>query len=259
MPRVNDANVSSFEGAMSRIRKGQVAPFLPRAEFRERFYRSYFDPAFDVELQAMAVLRLETKTALGSDYRGGPGHYLRSVTVIATESLSKRFPRVTALDRLSVDVGPGVTGLVGAMGGLGGFFPPLLLGFSRDRLGVIWPGFILLAAVSAGLWVLNARVFDAYPPDTTLDLATIYQDLLHRGQLAAYEVQQRCSRLPAPVGNNIATPPMVQIWVIPCHLLLASRNVPYCRVAPAHPRKAAPSFAHTSGWPMPELRSPASG
>jgi hypothetical protein len=34
---------------MPRIRKGQVAPFLPRAEFRERFYRSYFDPAFDAE------------------------------------------------------------------------------------------------------------------------------------------------------------------------------------------------------------------
>src|SRR5207245_3899712 len=31
--------------------------------------------------------------------------------------------------------------------------------FSRDRLGVIWPGFVLLAAVSAGLWMLNARVF----------------------------------------------------------------------------------------------------
>ena len=39
-----------------------------------------------------------------------------------------------------------VTGLVGAMGGLGGFFPPLLLGFFRDRLGVPWPGFVLLAA-----------------------------------------------------------------------------------------------------------------
>ena len=39
-----------------------------------------------------------------------------------------------------------VTGLVGAMGGLGGFFPPLLLGFFRDRLGVVWPGFVLLAA-----------------------------------------------------------------------------------------------------------------
>ena len=38
-----------------------------------------------------------------------------------------------------------VTGLVGALGGLGGFFPPLLLGVFRDRLGVIWPGFLLLS------------------------------------------------------------------------------------------------------------------
>src|SRR5262249_21265151 len=52
-----------------------------------------------------------------------------------------------------------VTGLVGAMGGLGGFFPPLLLGFFRDRFGVIWSGFVLLAAVSGALWKLNARVF----------------------------------------------------------------------------------------------------
>src|SRR5262245_29490729 len=52
-----------------------------------------------------------------------------------------------------------LTGLFGAMGGLGGFFPPLLLGFFRDRFGVIWPGFVLLAAVSAGLWKLNARLF----------------------------------------------------------------------------------------------------
>lgn len=36
--------------------------------------------------------------------------------MIATESLSKRFPRVTALDRLSLDIGPGVTGLVGSNG-----------------------------------------------------------------------------------------------------------------------------------------------
>ncbi len=33
-----------------------------------------------------------------------------------------------------------VTGLVGAMGGLGGFFPPLLLGVFRDRMGTVWPG-----------------------------------------------------------------------------------------------------------------------
>ncbi|MFI6505219.1 ABC transporter ATP-binding protein [Nonomuraea typhae] len=36
--------------------------------------------------------------------------------ILATEGLTKRFPTVTALDRLTVDVGTGVTGLVGANG-----------------------------------------------------------------------------------------------------------------------------------------------
>ena len=52
-----------------------------------------------------------------------------------------------------------VTGLVGAMGGLGGFFPPLLLGFFRDHLHNVWPGFALLAFLSAVLWRTNAAVF----------------------------------------------------------------------------------------------------
>jgi NNP family nitrate/nitrite transporter-like MFS transporter len=52
-----------------------------------------------------------------------------------------------------------VTGLVGAMGGLGGFFPPLLLGVFRDRLGVVWPGFALLALTAFVLARVNARVF----------------------------------------------------------------------------------------------------
>ncbi len=52
------------------------------------------------------------------------------VTVIATESLSKRFPRVTALDRLSLDVGPGVTGLVGANGAGKSTMIKILLGLS---------------------------------------------------------------------------------------------------------------------------------
>lgn len=52
-----------------------------------------------------------------------------------------------------------VTGLVSAMGGLGGFFPPLLLGFFRDRFGAPWPGFILLAVVAFVLWRLNAHFF----------------------------------------------------------------------------------------------------
>lgn len=52
-----------------------------------------------------------------------------------------------------------VTGLVGAMGGLGGFFPPLVLGAFRDSLGAVWPGFFLLAATSGGLWLVNRNVF----------------------------------------------------------------------------------------------------
>lgn len=52
-----------------------------------------------------------------------------------------------------------VTGLVGAMGGLGGFFPPLLLGYFRDRLHTVWPGFALLALLSLILWRANAAVF----------------------------------------------------------------------------------------------------
>jgi MFS transporter, NNP family, nitrate/nitrite transporter len=39
-----------------------------------------------------------------------------------------------------------VTGLVGAAGGLGGFFPPLLLGFVRQETGSFLIGFILLGA-----------------------------------------------------------------------------------------------------------------
>jgi NNP family nitrate/nitrite transporter-like MFS transporter len=52
-----------------------------------------------------------------------------------------------------------VTGLVGAMGGLGGFFPPLLLGVLRERLGIIWPGFVLLALTSIALGIVNGRAF----------------------------------------------------------------------------------------------------
>ena len=52
-----------------------------------------------------------------------------------------------------------VSGLVGALGGLGGFFPPLLLGVFRERAGVVWPGFGLLALTSIGLWQVNRSLF----------------------------------------------------------------------------------------------------
>jgi len=52
-----------------------------------------------------------------------------------------------------------VTGLVGALGGLGGFFPPLLLGVFRDQLGAIWPGFLILSLTALTLRIANERVF----------------------------------------------------------------------------------------------------
>ena len=41
-----------------------------------------------------------------------------------------------------------VTGLVGAAGGLGGFFPPLVLGALKQQTGSYAPGFVCLAAFS---------------------------------------------------------------------------------------------------------------
>ena len=65
----------------------------------------------------------------------------------------ERFPRDTGT----------VTGLVGALGGLGGFFPPLLLGVFRDTLGVLWPGFLFLSMAALALRFANQRIF--HPAD----------------------------------------------------------------------------------------------
>ena len=61
------------------------------------------------------------------------------------------------------DVGT-VTGLVGAAGGLGGFFPPLVLGYCRDHLGTYNFGFYCLAAFAiACLLVLYITVRERQP------------------------------------------------------------------------------------------------
>jgi MFS transporter, NNP family, nitrate/nitrite transporter len=51
-----------------------------------------------------------------------------------------------------------VTGLVGAAGGLGGFFPPLLLGFVKQQTGSFTIGFILLGAFALGCLAVLLRV-----------------------------------------------------------------------------------------------------
>ena len=47
-----------------------------------------------------------------------------------------------------------VTGLVGAAGGLGGFFPPLVIGAVSQASGTFAPGFILLSVFSAGCFLV---------------------------------------------------------------------------------------------------------
>ena len=49
-----------------------------------------------------------------------------------------------------------VTGVVGAAGGLGGFFPPLVMALVKAETGSYWLGFVLMAAVAgAALLVLR--------------------------------------------------------------------------------------------------------
>jgi NNP family nitrate/nitrite transporter-like MFS transporter len=52
-----------------------------------------------------------------------------------------------------------VTGLVGAFGGLGGFFPPLELGIVKDATGSYTIGFVLLSAFSIMCLAVNYFVF----------------------------------------------------------------------------------------------------
>jgi NDP-sugar pyrophosphorylase family protein len=51
-----------------------------------------------------------------------------------------------------------------------------------------------------GLGVLSSRAFDPYPPDTKLDLAVVYQELLARDQLAGYEVYERFYEIGSVAG-----------------------------------------------------------
>jgi NNP family nitrate/nitrite transporter-like MFS transporter len=60
------------------------------------------------------------------------------------------------------DVGV-VTGLVGALGGLGGFFPPLVLGILKQSTGGYTPGFVLLAAFAVAALVVNLLTFVRQP------------------------------------------------------------------------------------------------
>jgi MFS transporter, NNP family, nitrate/nitrite transporter len=66
-----------------------------------------------------------------------------------------------------------VTGLVGAFGGLGGFFPPLVLGVLRDATGAYTWGFVFLALFALLCLTINYFVFLKPDRPATLTTATV--------------------------------------------------------------------------------------
>ena len=62
-----------------------------------------------------------------------------------------------------------VTGVVGAAGGLGGFFPPLVMGTVRDATGSYAIGFALLAIFAAGCLAVNLMVLRKRPSGASLE------------------------------------------------------------------------------------------
>jgi ABC-2 type transport system ATP-binding protein len=91
------------------------------------------------------------------------------VTVIATQGLTKRYPRVTALDRLTMDITPGVTGLVGANGAGKSTLIKILLGLAPASEGTASVLGMDVATDGAGI---RERVgympeHDCLPPDVS--------------------------------------------------------------------------------------------
>ncbi len=54
--------------------------------------------------------------------------------------------------------------------------------------------------IDYGLGVLSSKVLEAYPLETVIDLANIYQDLVARDELAGLEVDQRFYEVGSPAG-----------------------------------------------------------
>ncbi len=91
------------------------------------------------------------------------------MNVIATDGLGKRFPEVTALDRLTVGIAPGVTGLVGANGAGKSTLIKILLGLSPATTG---SATVLGLDVAREGRAIRERVgympeHDCLPPDVT--------------------------------------------------------------------------------------------
>jgi len=103
------------------------------------------------------------------------------VPVIATAELTKTFPRVTALDRLTITVGDGVTGLVGANGAGKSTLIKILLGLQPATSGT---AHVLGRDVVTEGEAIRAEVgympeHDCLPPDVSAS-----ELVMHLGQMS---------------------------------------------------------------------------
>jgi NNP family nitrate/nitrite transporter-like MFS transporter len=100
--------------------------------------------ALNPDLLIATVLFLTTAVGLGL----GNGAVFKLVP--------QYFPRSTGL----------VTGIAGCAGGLGGFFPPLLMGLVKDNMGNYSLGFILLAVFAAACLIILLMIRRGQPTPT---------------------------------------------------------------------------------------------
>ncbi|MEU8265964.1 ABC transporter ATP-binding protein [Sphaerisporangium sp. NPDC049002] len=98
------------------------------------------------------------------------------MTILATEGLTKRFPRVTALDRLTISAGSGVTGLVGANGAGKSTLIKLLLGLLPPTEGTATV--LGLSPATQSLDIRRAVGYmpehDCLPPDVSATEFTVH-------------------------------------------------------------------------------------
>ncbi|HEU4948830.1 MAG TPA: ABC transporter ATP-binding protein [Kribbella sp.] len=126
------------------------------------------------------------------------------MAVIATNALTKRYPRVTALDELTTEVGTGVTGLVGANGAGKSTLLKILLGLIPPTAG---SAIVLGHDVVTGGEAVRALVgympeHDCLPPDVSATEFVVH--LAQMSGLPATAARERAADVLRHVGLDEA-------------------------------------------------------
>jgi hypothetical protein len=121
---------------------GKTYGFRSRSQIRHQSMMDVRPSVADTHVTAITRKGLDVKTGpgvasapAGRHAGAGSGGDGAGPSGAVFNLVAETFPRETGT----------VTGLVGAAGGLGGFFPPILMGLVRDATGAYSIGFMLLS------------------------------------------------------------------------------------------------------------------